>query len=683
MAILGTTSVLPSQQKKELEQLNEVPNKIRFLVEAAPNMASKVATLEKFYDEVIPLEGNNFIVTDKNGNKYQLDNKNKTNLADAIDLGKEAAEMVGSMIGTTAGGSAGVVGGPVGVGAGAIAGSGAGMAAGAEIFERVGQLYGAEVLRTNEEWLAQRATDFAFGSVGQAVAPLILKPFKGAFTGFGKKAIETSKRLEDYINAGVTPSLGQVTQKRGLQTVEMILGNFPGSSGKIAGVALNAQNQLAKKSLSVAESLIGKAVPDEVIVGKTIQGALNGVNNPKSFVGMFNSRAGVLFGKVDKYIKPDDLINLSRKISPSTGKGGTIETLKKLVAPIPGAEATSTTFKNPFLNELLENLTKDVAKNGGQLPYAAVKGIKQKIGKKLASFDIIPDVDKAQLKLIYGALSEDLKIAAKKYGGLIAEKSITRANKFYEAGLKRIDDYLKPIINIADPDKIASTLINSGKEGVTRLRGIKKSLLSKNPITGEAVEGGEAAYKIFLSNLLERMGRLQPGQTLAGDYVEATGKFSSESFLTNWNKLSKAAKDELFRGSGWSKSMVKDLDTVTNISSLIRESGKTFKNPSGTADRVVGQGLILGGGISAFTGNPLWLAGVPLVIGSSRVVAGLMTNPTFIKWLAQGIKIYGNKGSDAFIQHLGKLGTIMGNADSETRQFIYEYLQMLQGKKEE
>ena len=37
-----------------------------------------------------------------------------------------------------------------------------------EIFERVGQLYGAEVLRTNKEWLAQR-TDFAFGSVGQAV----------------------------------------------------------------------------------------------------------------------------------------------------------------------------------------------------------------------------------------------------------------------------------------------------------------------------------------------------------------------------------------------------------------------------------------------------------------------------------------------------------------------------------
>ena len=56
---------LPSQRKKELVTLEEVPNKVRFLVEAAPNMASKVATLQKFYVDVKPLEGNNFIVTDK------------------------------------------------------------------------------------------------------------------------------------------------------------------------------------------------------------------------------------------------------------------------------------------------------------------------------------------------------------------------------------------------------------------------------------------------------------------------------------------------------------------------------------------------------------------------------------------------------------------------------------------
>ena len=122
--------------------------------------------------------------------------------------------------------------------------------------------------------------------------------------------------------------------------------------------------------------------------------------------------------------------------------------------------------------------------------------------------------------------------------------------------------------------------------------------------------------------------------------------------------------------------MQKDFDQVLNISNFIRQSGKTFKNPSGTADRVLGQTLLFGGAGGAFIANPAFaLIGLPLVIGSARITAGLMTNPSFIKWLAQGIKIGGNKGVDGAIEHLGKLGVVMGNADSESRQFINEYLQ--------
>jgi hypothetical protein len=661
---------LPSDQKKELLELNEVPNKIRFLVEAAPNMASKVATLEKFYTKVEPLQGNNFIVTDEKGDRYQLDNKNKTNLADAIDLGKEATEMVGSIIGTAKGAVAGSAVPVVGTAAGAVVGSGVGMAAGAELFERVGQMYGAEILRTNKEWAAQRGTDFAFGSVGQAVVPLILKPLKGSITGFGKKGVETAKRLEDYIDAGVTPSLGQVTQKRGLQTVELLLGNFPGSSGKIAAVAGNAQKQLGDKVLSTAKNLIKKpVVPDESIVGRALINSLDGLNNPKSFVGMFNAKANTLFGKIDKFIKKDALIDLSK------GKGSTLNTIRSLVDDIPGAKNVGDQLKSPFLKDLFGNLQKDMV--NGQLPYAAVKSIKQKIGKKMASFDLVPDVEKGQLKLIYKALSEDLKIAAKKYGSDTAVKQLDTANKFYQKGLQRIEDYLQPIVNITDPDKLVMSLLSSGKEGATRLNAVRNSLAKVNK------EASNDSYKILVSNILERMGRMQPAQTFGGDTVMTAGRFSSETFLTNFSKLSDQAKKTLFKSAPFGKEFQKNLQQVVNIADNIRASGKTFANPSGTADRLVGQGLIFGGGATAFTGNPAFILSVPLVIGSARVTAGLMTNPNFIKWLAQGIKITGNKGADGVIQHLGKLGTIMANADSETRQFIYEYLQMLQGKKEE
>jgi hypothetical protein len=68
---LDYVNQLPSDQKKELLSIPEIPNKVRFLVEASPNIRSKIATLEKFYDKVEPLEGNNFIVTDRDGNRFQ------------------------------------------------------------------------------------------------------------------------------------------------------------------------------------------------------------------------------------------------------------------------------------------------------------------------------------------------------------------------------------------------------------------------------------------------------------------------------------------------------------------------------------------------------------------------------------------------------------------------------------
>jgi len=392
MAQLEWVEKIPSEVIFESENLKEIPNKLRFLVEGAPNVESKVATLQKFYDkvEMHPTQKGNFIVTDETGEQFIVDNKNKTNFGDVIDIGKELTEVVGSMGGAVAGSVAGP--------GGTILGSGAGMALGGEVFERIAKQYGAEVLRTNKEHAAQRMTDFAFGSVGQAVAPLILKGFKGSLVGFGKAAVKSRERLKAFIDAGVSPTLGQVSQKRGIQTVEMVLGNFPGSSGRIASHALKAQDDLGKVAFNTAKNLINKTLPSsEVEVGKTItQGIKNGVNASDGFVGRFQSRVGQLFEEASQLVPKNTLVSLE----------STLTKLKDLVAPIKGAEATSLILKNQFLDDILKGLQTDVAKNGGKLSWEAVKALRSKIGNKLSSFDLIPDVDKAQLKMIYGALSE-------------------------------------------------------------------------------------------------------------------------------------------------------------------------------------------------------------------------------------------------------------------------------------
>ena len=409
--------------------------------------------------------------------------------------------------------------------------------------------------------------------------------------------------------------------------------------------------------MKIAKQFIENNLPaDEVAVGKAItRGIKNGINASDGFVGRFQAKSGVLFGELDKYIKPDKGLRIDT----------TIKELSKIVNPVKGAENTSKAFKNQFLSDILEGLNKDLIKNGGTLPYSALKSVKGKIGNKLGSFNLVDDVSTKELKTIYGSISEDIKLSLK--GNTKGLNALSRANKYYNTGLDRINDYLLPLTKIKNPDTIASLLINSGKEGATRLNAIKKSL-------------NKDQYNIFLSNVMERMGRLQPGQALSGDLVETSGRFSSETFLTNFNKLSKQAQDSLFEGKGWTKGLKKDFKEIVSITDFIRQSGKTFKNPSGTADRLVGQGLFLSGGASFLTGNPAFMLAVPLVIGTASTTAKLFTNPSFIKWLAQGIRIGNNKGADAVIQHLGRLGVVMGNADSESRQFINEYLQMILGQ---
>ena len=632
--------------------MKEVPYKIRFLVEAAPNQQSKIATLEKFYDNVKFNESDStYVVSNQGSEQFILDDKTRFSPGDLIDISKEATEFIGSVAGA-AGGTM------VNPGGGTILGSGVGMSSAAELFEQVGQQFGTEVLRSNTEHLAQRGTDTIFGSLGQAAAPYIMKGFKLFVTG-GKQAMnKAGQRLKNFVDAGVSPSLGQVTQNQGIQTVEMVLANIPGGSGVYAKFAQTAQDDLGKFSTNIAKKLINKPLPaNTILVGRTVKdGIKSGVNSASSFTGRFQSRANVLYKEVDSFVKPDAPISMN----------GTIKELQKLVQPIKGAEQTSAKFSNSFLNEVLEGLQKDVAKNNGNLPYQAVSQLRSRIGNKLSSFELIPDVEKAQLKLVYKALSDDLGKGIAKNGGKKGTRAYKRANSFYKSGLKRIDDYLEPIYKTGDPDKITSLLMNSAKEGYTRVNAIKKSL---NP----------EQYKIFLSSVIERLGRIQPSQGLAegsDEILEATGRFSSETFLTNWNKLSKETKNILFSGKGF-KGLDKDLDKVAKIASVIRESGKTFKNPSGTADRLVGQGLIFGGGATAFTGNPAFILSVPLVIGGANQTAKLMTNPKFVKWMAQGTDIASNEGFEGVAKHISKLGIIMANSDSQSRQAINEYLQMI------
>ena len=73
------------------------------------------------------------------------------------------------------------------------------------------------------------------------------------------------------------------------------------------------------------------------------------------------------------------------------------------------------------------------------------------------------------------------------------------------------------------------SLLSSGKEGATRLNAVRNSLAKVIKETGSK-QSVDDTYKILVSNILEKLGRMQPAQTFAGDTVMTAGRFSSETF---------------------------------------------------------------------------------------------------------------------------------------------------------
>lgn len=662
--LVDPSTVTPTEIAKDTYK--EVPLKIRFLVEGAPNMESKIATLKKFYPEVKQLPDENFLVTDAKGTTHIFDDREKTNWGDFIDASKEITEAISSTVGAV-GGTA--LAGP----AGTIAGSGLGLAAGAEIFERVAQQFGTEMLRTPEEHAKQRVVDVAFGSIGQAVAPFVFQGAKYAITGGSKSIQEAGNRLAAFVSSGVQPSLGQVTLNRGIQTVEMALGAVPGSSGYIAQFAQRAQDQFGKKVADIAKRVMtedgalvaGKIViPDETMVGQVLKKAVadksvgNPLNSLDSYTGRFKALTNVLYSKVDQYVPKNTMFTVDN----------TIAKFKSILNPVAGAEVTSKELQNPFIQKIFTTITTDMEKNGGKMSYEGVKSIRSEIGSRLSDLQLIGSKEQGLLKQLYGALSTDIEGNVLAAGGIKASQALTRANRVNAAGLQKIEDFLQPIYNKANPDTLVREIMAGAREGSTRLSALSTAL-----------KPGQ--YKVLVSSIIDRMGRISPGQGMAAgvgeDISGQVGRFSSETFLTNWNKLAPAAKEVLFNGRGYPKTMVKEMNDLVKVASVIRESGKTFRNPSGTADRLAGIGIGIGGAAGVVTGNPMFLAAMPIVMFTANVTAKLMTNPRFVSWAAQATKIAGNKGYEGMAEHITKLGLVAANSSPEERQALFEYMGIL------
>jgi hypothetical protein len=181
--------------------------------------------------------------------------------------------------------------------------------------------------------------------------------------------------------------------------------------------------------------------------------------------------------------------------------------------------------------------------------------------------------------------------------------------------MKRLET-LDPILGTKDPEDIFKAATSGMQEGATTIRAVMRSL-------------PEGPRKQLSATVLQRMGIAQAGKQDASGEV-----FSPETFLTNWNKISPDAKQALF--SQYGTDFTKGLDNIAEVASNLREGSKIFANPSGTEAALtskLGVAGVIGGLLFGHPAASGALAGG--MVASNQAAKHLMTNPDFVKWLAQ------------------------------------------------
>ncbi len=435
-------------------------------------------------------------------------------------------------------------------------------------------------------------------------------------------AARIAPQVQAHREIGSQPSVGQATKLNFVQGMENLLSKFPGGQGVFRKFVENQQNQIAQNTAT----------------GRTAEQAGRAITKGVTGEGGFIERTKA------QWLKLDDAVAQKIPQGTSVGISNTVQALDDLTKPAYGAEKTTAALVNPKLAELRQNLAVDIEKNNGLLPFPALRAVRTQIGSMLDD-SLVSGVPNGQLKKVYGALSKDIETAATQLG---AGQEFARQSAYYKARMERIDGVLNKVLGKNKTDAEVFNAFNpKGPDESSIVRSVMRSL---NP----------EDKKIVSEAVVQRLGRAAAGKQ------DATGSvFSTETFLTNWNKMGPGAKAQLFPDV----LQRRNLDALANVADDLRAGAKVFANPSGTAGATAPYGmgyLAASGAVDLATGNIPMAVGkfatAGGLIGGSYVGAKMLTNPKVVDWLAKSAKA---TSQEQQVAQIGRLAVIYSQTKDE------------------
>jgi len=460
-----------------------------------------------------------------------------------------------------------------------------------------------------------------------AIAEVVRRTARGGEVG----RVAMQGAIDDFAKAGTTPTLAQASPGHASKVAEAVIRQAPGGSG-VMGRRLEAQAQEIGKRVDELAGQLSTASGAER-GGKAV---IRGITGPGGFMDRFKAKSGELYDEVQRLLPQGTTVPAS----------STQRVLGELTTPIQGAANTSAVLQNAKVASIAKAFSDDLAAGGGSIGYDAMKRLRTQVGELMDDSILSPDTSTRQLRALYGAMSDDLTAAAKGAGDPKVAQAVSRANDFYKAGMKRIEEIERIVDKNGGPEAVYRAVFTNSREGGTTLRRVMQSL-----------DGPQ--QKDLAAATLRRLGKATPG---AQDEVGEV--FSPETFLTNWNRMAPEAKNALFDRFG--STYRSDLDKIAAATSKMRDAAGVLPNNSNTTTLAVQGGAWGALGFSALTGNVGAAATIGSGMAASNVMARVFTNPRIVRELAKSTQM----PAGAAPAVINQLARIAADGDQDARELI-------------
>lgn len=599
----------------------------------------KLATLQQFYPDAREYGEDNYIFTNPETGRVTLFNSPGFDAKDVAYYARDIAVATGATLG-------GIAGAPFGGVPGAAAGATAMTSFTGSVYDFISQQFGyAQRSETMFERTVGGVTEAglagAGGLVGDVAVPAVILGAKKMLGGGTAKAQQI---FDTMVAHGIRPTAGAVTSGKGAGRIESSLDAAAASAttmrNQIEEVVKSAENAVAEvsKKVGTARSQQG--------TGERIQEAA------KSAIERFTTQQTKLEDDLATKIGDDALFS----VDAVRQLGGELKTLRDQMP----------NFSEKAYGEIMgvvEGFLDDAARNGGRIPYKAFREVRSFFGAKMS--DMGEGVNRAVYKRLYAAMTDDLQTGAKIRGlGDMFDETVAFTKNF------KTDyaDFLNKMIDLDAPEKGYRFLINSRRDGGTFFQKLKNQFSDKE-------------WSDVSATLIQKMGHKNFGN-------EADDAFSVNTFLTNWDGIADEAKSALFSGIKNGKEVQKNLNELVTVFKSMQESARlgNFSNTAGathTLNLMSALGgdatkLILGGLVVG--GQPelagLGLAGTTMgYIVAPATAAKLITNPKFVKWLAQGPAA--RTGAEVGA-HIGRLTAIFNDSPAMQNE-LTEFINAIKG----